>query len=405
MRTYEALGRYDVVMNCYNTGTGKTIASLLWLFSLKGRNKNVLFIAPTNALLGQHAEDIDAFVRKYNLDFKVWSITAAEVRALEREARPGETLQRLIRNYLEFDASEIRRQPLILVVNPDIFYYALFFQYGAHDRRNMFEQFVDAFDYIVIDEFHYYDSKQVANFLFALALFDQLGYFEVRQRKICLLSATPLPHIPAYLDQLFPNRWCLIAPENEPPESMALRTTPTLASLDLTIQNDELQNWVGEAKRTVRDWIDVGEDGAIISNSLWRINQSYAALRSVLPESKLGRITGPEPADKRVAATGLPLILATPTVDIGYNFKKLNKRRQNVDFLVCDARFGDELLQRIGRAGRVLGKEQVNHPSHALVLLPRNQLKHWQVWTGRSLSDLLLQSKSTNAHPCLPNTI
>lgn len=28
-----------------------------------------------------------------------------------------------------------------------------------------------------------------------------------------------------------------------------------------------------------------------------------------------------------------PLILATPTVDIGYNFDKMNKRCQNIDYL------------------------------------------------------------------------
>ena len=45
--------------------------------------------------------------------------------------------------------------------------------------------------------------------------------------------------------------------------------------------------------------------------------------------------------------TGRDLILATPTVDIGYNFKKLGKARQNVDWIVCDARYGDELIQRL----------------------------------------------------------
>ena len=52
-RTYEALRTHDLVANTYNTGTGKTIASLLHLFDLDRTGKNVLFIAPTNALLAQ----------------------------------------------------------------------------------------------------------------------------------------------------------------------------------------------------------------------------------------------------------------------------------------------------------------------------------------------------------------
>jgi CRISPR-associated endonuclease/helicase Cas3 len=197
-RTFEALRDHDLVANTYNTGTGKTMASLLYLFELHGRSKNVLFIAPTNALLAQHAEDIEEFVQAHSLNFKVFQVSAADVRALRlaqdpdvTPTRPGEVLQRLIRNYLEFQPGETRRQPVILVVNPDIFYYALYFRYCAHDRRNVFERFLTAFDYIVVDEFHYYDSKQLANFLFAFALFDQFGYFDVRGRKVCLLSATP----------------------------------------------------------------------------------------------------------------------------------------------------------------------------------------------------------------------
>ena len=99
----------------------------------------------------------------------------------------------------------MRRQPIILVVNPDIFYYALYFRYGAHDRRNVFERFLTAFDYIVVDEFHYYDAKQLANFLFAFALFDQFGYFDARGRKVCLLSATPAQTVVTYLDRIFDN--------------------------------------------------------------------------------------------------------------------------------------------------------------------------------------------------------
>jgi CRISPR-associated endonuclease/helicase Cas3 len=152
-RTVEALRAHDLVVNTYNTGTGKTIASLLYLCEPECKGKNVLFIAPTNALLAQHAQDIQEFVQECNLDFKVHQVSAADVRALRlaqnpevTPTRPGELLQRLIRNYLEFEAEATHRQPIILVVNPDIFYYALYFRYGAHDQRNVFERFLTAFD-------------------------------------------------------------------------------------------------------------------------------------------------------------------------------------------------------------------------------------------------------------------
>jgi len=393
-RTLDALRKHDLVVNTYNTGTGKTVASLLHLFELNRKGKNVLFIAPTNALLAQHAEDIEDFVGRNKLDFKVLRATAADVRALRlaqypsaTPTRPGEVLQRLIRNYLEFEPGATLRQPIVLVVNPDIFYYALYFRYGAHDRRNIFERFLTAFDYIVVDEFHYYDSKQLANFLFAFALFDQFGYFDTCGRKICLLSATPTREVITYLDGLFEERWELISPDNESVESSDLPSVATLAPLELTVVDGKFHEWVELHRDELLQWVVRDDlDGALISSSLWRVNAAFAALRGVLSESRMGRITGPEPAQVRARATGRDLILATPTVDIGYNFAKVDKPRQNIDFLLCDARHGDELIQRIGRAGRLLGKTCTDRTSRAVALLSPEAAQALASHDGQTLS-------------------
>lgn len=387
LRTYEELLKYDLVCNTYNTGTGKTIAALLHLFRLNGTGKQVLFIAPTNALLQQHADDIRQFVAENDLDFHVRRVTAAEVRGLRSDLRSGEILQRLIKNYLEFEPGATRRKPLILVVNPDIFYYALFFQYGAWDQRNVFHKFMDAFDYIVIDEFHYYDSKQLANFLFFFVICQQFGYFDVRDRKICLLSATPNPQVLEYLDRVFGEHWTLIAPGNEPAESADHPQTQTLSPLTLTIVEGEIQTWVQRHRDDLSAWLSHRQDGAIISSALWRVNEVHRRLRTTFStETQMRRITGPEPEAKRAEATRCPLILATPTVDIGYNFAKENKRRQNLDFVVCDARFGDELLQRIGRAGRLLGKTELDHVSHGVAVLPAPAANALAEYDGQTLS-------------------
>ncbi len=56
-RTYDALAaRAPLVMNTYPTGTGKTVAALLRLLHPEQRGRNTLLIAPTNALIWQHAE-------------------------------------------------------------------------------------------------------------------------------------------------------------------------------------------------------------------------------------------------------------------------------------------------------------------------------------------------------------
>ena len=391
LRTYEALQTHDLVANTYNTGTGKTVASLLHLFRLNGKGENVLFIAPTNALLHQHAESIEGFIKQHDLDFLVLEVNAARLRRIMEGQRPGETLQRLIQNPLTYAESlgipldDHRKRPIVLVVNPDIFYYALYFRYGAHDQRNVFQKFLTAFDYIVIDEFHYYDSKQLANFMFFFVISQEFGYFEAG-RRICLLSATPNENVLKYLTRVFDDRWTLIAPHNEPAESKGYATMPVLTALDVEVVEAEIQDWAAAHKRDLGKWLDAGQDGALISSALWRVNTCYTRLRDGIGEARLGRITGPEPAEKRAQATGVPLILATPTVDIGYNFDKRDKERQNIDFLVCDARYGDELLQRLGRAGRVLGKLQQDGTSHAVALLSSEARRALDDYDGATLS-------------------
>ncbi|MCB9009442.1 MAG: type I-D CRISPR-associated helicase Cas3' [Ardenticatenaceae bacterium] len=387
-----------LVVNSYNTGTGKTRASFLHLHELDGQRQDVLLVAPTNALLGQHAEDAREFVAEQGLDFKVIPITAAEIQKhrekivaqgnySEQQMRKGEILFRLLRNYREFYLGEYRRQGLIFVVNPDIFYYALMFQYTTHDQRNLFQSFLTHFRYIIVDEFHYYDQKQLAFFLFFFAISKQMGYFEHAGRKICLLSATPNSHVIDYLNQLFGDNWQHVSPENEPSESADYETTPTLSPLTLKIDSQKLLEWFGGNGRFLQTAIQQKQQhGAVISDSLRRINRLFAALLPQLGQSSLGRITGPEPEDARQTATGKPLILATPTVDIGYNFKKIGKQRQNIDFLICEARYGDDLIQRLGRAGRILGKPEQDQLSEAVALLPETAVDAFHPYNGQTLT-------------------
>lgn len=375
-RTWRALDDVPIVVNTYNTGTGKTIASLLHLFRLSSPRDHVLFIAPTNALIAQHSADIREFVGQNKLPHRVAEVNAARLRALGGE-RSGKTLVHLLDNPHDFsdelgiEEGDYRRRPLVLVTNPDIFYYALMYRYQRHDQRNLFEAMVGRFRYMVVDEFHYYNSKQFANFLFYFLLLkkwaNRLG--GDRGQRICLLSATPSQSVINFFDRAFGDQWRLISPSNEPADAIDLPTVPTLTALDVTVQVEEMQEWAANNAQSISKQLEAGEHGVMISNALWRINQSYQLLRNRIPDAHLARITGPEPESARQAATAAPLILATPTVDIGYNFKKYGKRRQNIDFVVSDGRFTDEWVQRLGRAGRILGKTVVDRPSRATLLL------------------------------------
>lgn len=393
-RTYEALQSWHLVMNTYPPGSGKTTAALLHLLHPSQRQANTLLIAPTNALIDQHVADIEEFIARNDLSMRVIKVNAPTLQPLLKVARPGEVverlrpgeaLQRLIENPLTFAeqlgwTQDAQKQPSVIVTNPDIFYLALYFQYRHHDQRNVFAQFVGRFRYIVIDEFHYYDSKQFANFLFFFALWKQWGYFE-HGHRICLLSATPRDNVYTYLDRVFgKGNWLRIGPDNEPVESAGLATIPTLTELELTIVASKIHNWVAEQRKQIEQWQSAGLDCAIISSSLQRINTIHYLLRDL----DRVRITGPEPHASRQRVSSL--ILATPTVDIGYNFGRPDKSRQSIDCLICDARFGDELTQRIGRAGRVLGRAVSDRPSHVVVVVSDDAWDELRGYSGQTLT-------------------
>ncbi len=394
-RTYDALKANDLVINTYNTGTGKTRAALLRVCDLE--NENVLFIAPTNELIHQHANDIQEFVEEQDLSFYVAEVTGQKLREWEVIDDPGyqvrnaRKLQELIQNPREYFPEMTQRKPLILVTNPDIFYLCFYSVYSPLDSANLFRRFLQDFKYIVIDEFHYYNAKQLANFLMFFILSKEYGYFDAG-RKVCLLSATPDEKVFTYLNTIGLKYSC-ISPDNEPVESNNYEKIQTLSELELTVHSGKMQNLLKARPEWVRDLLHSEKEGAVISSSLRTINDIKQTLQTQGLREKIGLITGAVGTKERRDATkSFPLVLATPTVDIGYNFKKMDKSRQNIDFVCFDALYGSEFTQRIGRAGRLLGKKDTTHTSvaHAFVQGKlHTQLRAGETYNRREFATLV----------------
>ena len=397
-RTYDALKANDLVINTYNTGTGKTRASLLRLFDLK--NENVLFIAPTNELIHQHANDVRDFVQEQELDFYVVEVTGQKLREWEVIDDPGyrirnpRKLHELIQNPRVYFPEITHQAPLILVTNPDIFYLCFYSVYSKLDRANLFRHFLQDFNYIVIDEFHYYNAKQLANFLMFFILSKEFGYFD-GGRKICLLSATPDEKVIEYLDSIGLD-CAVISSDNEPVESNSYQKIQTLSELELTVHSGKMYQSLKAHPERIRDPLSSGKDGAVISSSLRTINEVKQTLQTAGLGEKIGLITGAVGTDERRKATkSFPLVLATPTVDIGYNFEKLDKSRQNIDFVCFDALYGSEFTQRIGRAGRLLGKADCAHTSIAHVFVQgklHTQLQPCKSYDRREFASLVKEA-------------
>src|SRR5262249_2627397 len=132
--TVLALAEHDLVINAFPTGTGKTKAALLWL--LDHPRANTLLIAPVNELVRQHARDAEQFVKDAGLPHAVAAVDAAHLRQLPPELgrRPGERFYRILTNPALLPETQPpggrTKPPLLLVTNPDLFYYGVFYLFN-----------------------------------------------------------------------------------------------------------------------------------------------------------------------------------------------------------------------------------------------------------------------------------
>ena len=408
-RTYQALHDSEIVVNSYNTGTGKTQAALLRLLDLGAsyrqhgseRRANVLFIAPTNELLRQHEEDIRKFIADNGLPHRILRLDAARIRELaligqgDNVKRSGDSLEKMLLDpgSVLRDANGHRIEghfPYVLITNPDIFYYALYGLGNPHERRVLFRAFVGRFNYTIVDEFHYYNVKQFANFLFFFTLLREWGHFGKEQRRVCLLTATPNPQVQGYLDRLTTGEQAIrveyVNPQKEP---AGLDRIPALAPLRLRLYAAEettagLVDLTAAARPLVEGWLAEGRHGAFVSSALWRVNRIYGDYGGD-GNPRTGRLTGAERAKGRAEGRNADLLMATPTVDIGYNFDRPGKTRQSLDFLLYDANYADEFIQRLGRAGRVLGKAVTDQPSDVWAVVPDKLVAELRPRAGEEL--------------------
>ena len=95
----------------------------------------------------------------------------------------------------------------------------------------------------IIDEFHYYNPKQLATFLFFIKLSQQRGYIDntaENLRQFCILTATPRPAVKRYLDHLG-LRIDWIEPNNPIPSEDQPHIEPirALARLELKVYSTE----------------------------------------------------------------------------------------------------------------------------------------------------------------------
>jgi CRISPR-associated endonuclease/helicase Cas3 len=363
---------YDVVLDLAPTGTGKTKAGLATL--LHQPTRNAIYIAPTNALIEQQTKAAEEFIQSSQgkLNHVVKAVSAKEVRQWSNDRvgfRPGEKLYNLLRNPATIFPEVGADRPLLLITNPDIFYYATFFSYHKLDQVNLATSFYTQFSTIIFDEFHLYDAKQLVGLLFYLAYLHVFGFFQAN-RRVILLTATPELACEAALKILEERGVRIKRIDGE----TGSHPVPSQTAVQLEIrpqpERDQLLQALAD-EVTQRFSKYPNQNGAVILDSKDHVNRLADLLKKRGLDQNFGRIHGSTPKSEREWAAQQRIILATSTVDVGFNFERHPApSRQNLDWLIFSARDRAAFWQRIGRVGRVLGKQQTDIPSQAIAYLP-----------------------------------
>ena len=368
---YTAAKTSDIILDLAPTGTGKTKAGLSVL--LHNHQSNAIYIAPTNALIEQQTKAAEDFVRDAGLPHIVKPASARHVKDWPDDRvgkRSGEKLYNVLREPATIFPECGGGKPLLLITNPDIFYYATFFAYKKLDRSNIASVFYSSFATVIFDEFHLYDAKQLVSLFFYLALSKVFGYFR-HDRKIILLTATPEPACEAALGRL-ESAGVRIACINGETQTQHLKPSQTSVALEIRKQSDKqslITEISNEVIRRLKEYPD--QNGAVILDAKDTLGRIATDLRERGYANFFGRITGDTKSDQRQRAAQKQVILATSTVDVGFNFEReVELERQNLDWLIFSTRDRFAFWQRIGRVGRVLGKKQTEIPSEAIAYLP-----------------------------------
>lgn len=369
---FEQSRNADITINVAPTGTGKTNSGLAVL--LHAPKQNAIYIAPTNELVEQQREAAEKFVKKAGLNHFVISASAKEIKKWSNDgvgSRSGEKLRNLLRNPATVFPEVGANRPVLIITNPDIFYYATFFAYNPNDRVNVAAEFYSKFATVIFDEFHLYDAKQLVGLLFYLAFSHIFGFFKFElKRRVVLLTATPEPACEAALQTLEAQGVKIARIDGETGNSHLL-PSQTSVNLELRSQLDKEQ-WLTELANEVVKRFRSRPDcnGAVILDAKVHIDDLAQLLKAKGLGGNFGRIKGDTPQPERKSAAQKPIILATSTVDVGFNFERNPApTRQNLDWLIFSARDRFSFWQRLGRVGRVLGKTETNIDSDAIAYL------------------------------------
>jgi CRISPR-associated endonuclease/helicase Cas3 len=349
-------GQSLCIVNASVTGSGKTLANFARAIL---HDTHTLAVYPTNELIADQWRAVQRFLP---VD-EVVHIDSEELDSWQEQMQTRshvEVLEKIVGDWM----------PLVVLTNPDILYLLMFNLYGYEHkfmayRDRVFRMLLSNYPIVVFDEFHLYDSKQVANVAFIVGAMLRLA--PKHPHVFIFSSATPRP-VAEIVSRLGLSAIDVTAPPE--PEGRVV-TEP----VDLTLVPAELARWGGKdaiesLMPEIMDFADKehpGARGVFIVDSVYDARLIRNGLARLCGEDAVGELHGYTAREGRAGALERRMTVGTSTIDVGVDLVGAKAK----EFLVFEARTPEQFVQRLGRLGR-RGREpdDISAPNRAWAFIP-----------------------------------
>jgi len=346
----DAWERHDSFLLVTQTGTGKTIGALLPV--LKNRQRAIC-VYPTNELIRDQVGNIAKIAKQEGLNVCIQTVhttpedyAAADVVLVRIDAAVLEAWRRkkhyrakwrALRELLEAD------KPKIVLTNPDILFLIFALRYHAEPLAAL-----QAYDALIVDEFHLYSGVELAHALFMVHFGRHLGAF----RKVVLLSATPAPEVDEHLKRIL-NPFRVDATSTCTHPVIGKRTAvDTVKIIPKLTRADVVETAVSIIKalreqiislRQSNDATDYIPTVIVLNSVVNAIRLEDKLVEEGFERDALAIIRGLSAREMR-DTRGKLLAIGTSAIEVGIDFK--------CGYLIFEAGEAASFMQRFGRVGR-----------------------------------------------------
>jgi len=332
----------DIVINTAMTGDGKTLAAQL--LPLLDRDRNAMFMYPTNELMRDQRKGLEETLQRWppqphwpHGGLVIETMNALELDKVQADLESNRA-----------SAVEHLLDSEILLTNPDIFHLLMQMGYWRHGdtRELLVSQIADRFRLFVFDEFHLFDTPQIAAALVGMLLLREISGGRV---KFLFLSATPQKELVEWTKRAGLRVETVQSDYRHGADLVAEGWRRVLRSTDLHLWNGKLEDWVpAHLEDIIRFFAQhhPGAKGVIIANSVATAHRLYTLLREPLARAgiSVGLNTGLTGQEERRISRETDLIIGTSTIDVGVDFR--------INLLIFESHDAASHMQRLGRLGR-----------------------------------------------------